>query len=270
MPHNSSSMNNLAQRLLTGLLLATLAVSVLIWSEYGMLIFGCFVSTLAVWEFTALTHITRPQYRYTALIVSILIWILEAFNLPFQNLLFLAVPVLGLFLLADKQTEDPIGTVAKTVFAIAYCLLPLLLFHKISIIHNNEYSWHIPLGIQFLSSLMDTGAYFTGRMFGKTPLAPRISPKKTWEGVIGAGILTAIAGYCLHIYAPIPVGNWLIITAIIIVLNQPGDLIESVFKRSVQIKDSSSIFPGHGGMLDRFDSMLTIIPVVYVYLTLVK
>jgi phosphatidate cytidylyltransferase len=113
----------------------------------------------------------------------------------------------------------------------------------------------------------DTGAYLVGSKLGRTKLFERHSPKKTWEGLIGGIIITGIAAYIISIYfTELTVDQWIWIGLLISCFGTTGDLIESMFKRSIDVKDSGGILPGHGGLLDRFDGLLLAAPVVYAYL----
>ncbi|MNY33104.1 Phosphatidate cytidylyltransferase [compost metagenome] len=117
----------------------------------------------------------------------------------------------------------------------------------------------------------DTGAYLAGRSLGKHKLFERISPKKTWEGFIGGIVLAVLVSLCLaHYFETIPQWQWIIVAMIIAVFGTLGDLVESMLKRSLNVKDSGHILPGHGGLLDRFDGLLIAGPLVYLFLFLVN
>jgi phosphatidate cytidylyltransferase len=116
----------------------------------------------------------------------------------------------------------------------------------------------------------DTAAYFVGRAFGKHPLAPRISPKKTWEGSIGGIVGSLIIAYAASFFLRVPLPHLLAIAFLGNVAGQMGDLLESACKRSAGVKDSGSLLPGHGGVLDRIDALVLCIPVVWYYLVLVN
>lgn len=113
-------------------------------------------------------------------------------------------------------------------------------------------------------------AYLTGRSVGKNKLFERISPKKTWEGAIGGLVFTLLAAYILSMYfVDISSNKWMVFAAIVSIFGTLGDLVESMLKRSVDIKDSGDLLPGHGGFLDRFDAMFLAVPAVYIYLQLI-
>jgi phosphatidate cytidylyltransferase len=127
------------------------------------------------------------------------------------------------------------------------------------------------MGCLFLLWASDSGAYFAGTKFGKTKLFERVSPKKSWEGSMGGFAASMLVGVVLGRYfTSLPLWQWLVIGLIIVVAGTYGDLVESLFKRSIKIKDSGSIIPGHGGFLDRFDGLLLSVPFIVAFLKLVN
>ena len=151
--------------------------------------------------------------------------------------------------------------------------LPFWCLYQLGFISNNvtnEYSPNIILGFFFIMWANDTGAYLTGRALGKHKFFPRISPNKTWEGTIGGIIIGVLIAYLNHFwFENLSVTNWFILGLIITVFGTLGDLVESMFKRAAKVKDSGKIMPGHGGVLDRFDSTLLAAPMVWLYLLLI-
>jgi len=158
---------------------------------------------------------------------------------------------------------------AKSLAGLLYITLPvfLIIWMRVNNFNNlpDNYLKVIPCGIVFSIWINDTMAYIVGSLIGKTPLSP-ISPKKTREGTIGGGILCVIvisvAGYLTPFYS---VSVWIVISLFCAVFGTLGDLLESKLKRLAAVKDSGTLMPGHGGFLDRFDSMLVSIPFVFVY-----
>lgn len=149
--------------------------------------------------------------------------------------------------------------------------LPITLLYELSFINDNqfggEYNYQIVLGFFFLLWANDTGAYLVGRKLGRTKLFERISPKKTWEGSIGGGLMGLGIGYMNALLFPdLSLINWLVVALIVLIFGSLGDLVESMFKRSLNIKDSGKLLPGHGGLLDRFDGIFIAAPIVYTYL----
>jgi phosphatidate cytidylyltransferase len=161
-----------------------------------------------------------------------------------------------------KKKEHPIINISVLVFGVIYIVLPFYL----TIDLNLRSTTYLPtvVGMYFLIWTNDSFAYFSGRLFGKRKLFERISPKKTWEGTIGGVIFTLIVGYIIGAF--INRGEelfWIVSAVIIAPCAIYGDLLESLFKRSLNIKDSGNILPGHGGILDRFDAVLFTIPFFY-------
>lgn len=172
-----------------------------------------------------------------------------------------------------SKNEKPITDSGYTILGIAYCGVPFLILNKIvfptPIISFGEliYNPSVLLGMILLIWASDTYAYLVGSMVGKTKLIERISPGKTWEGTIGGGVLTLASSYFVAGWFPeIAFVHWFVIAAIVVVFGTLGDLFESLLKRQAGIKDSGKIMPGHGGILDRFDSLIFVTPFVYLYL----
>ena len=117
----------------------------------------------------------------------------------------------------------------------------------------------------------DSGAYVVGSLIGKTPLYPRISPNKTWEGTLGGVFFCLVTGYIFSLYyTMLSTVDWMVLGAITAIFGSLGDLIESMLKRSVDKKDSGNLLPGHGGMLDRFDAFIFLLPFAAAYLYFAK
>lgn len=164
---------------------------------------------------------------------------------------------------------DPEGYQLKSLWGLLYITLPVVLMIMIRTqcfsVPDNPLMKVIPCGIIFSIWINDTMAYISGSFIGKTPLS-KISPKKTWEGTIGGIILCVVTitliGYFTGYYS---IKDWIIISLCSAVFGTLGDLLESKLKRMASVKDSGSLMPGHGGFLDRFDSMLVAIPFVFIY-----
>ena len=169
------------------------------------------------------------------------------------------------------KAELPFNNTALTMFSLLYLAMPFSLLTYLSFSEIGIFSPNIVAGILFLTWANDSFAYLVGSKIGKTPFFLRVSPKKTWEGTIGGGVFCMItAGIIAQIFTQLSLIDWLIIGAIIAVFGTIGDLVESLLKRSVGVKDSGSFMPGHGGFLDRFDAFIFCIPFVYFYLSFVK
>jgi phosphatidate cytidylyltransferase len=273
-------MSNLTSRILTALIAGSVSIAAIVLSPYGLWIFCMIISLVSVGEFYAAAGIQAKRYRYTVLGTGLLIWLylllqivadglIEPSMQPVLALAFLLLPVLTMIALFDPSVQQPVQTLGALILGFVYPFLPILLFYRLSVpAIAAEYQFWLPLGILLLTWVLDSGAYAVGRLMGKRPLFARISPKKTWEGSIGGAILCLALGVALQIYVPQGACNWIVAAAIISVFSQVGDLVESMFKRSVAIKDSGSILPGHGGMLDRFDGIFLSVPFLYLYFSM--
>ena len=175
------------------------------------------------------------------------------------------------------KKPSPINDWVHTLFPVIYIALPYGLTSMLAFDAQGPgtgYSPVIPLTLFVFLWCNDVGAYCTGCTIGKHKLFERISPKKTWEGSIGGAVFTMLAAFLLHKFLPdwysfMPIWVWIGMALVVVLFGTWGDLIESLMKREMGIKDSGRILPGHGGMLDRFDSALLAIPATVVYLSLV-
>ena len=175
------------------------------------------------------------------------------------------IAVITLFRFANELYYDEV----KLIFTVIYTALPFgfaLGLPKYSI-NDNSFSWEVFLLFVLIWS-SDSFAYFTGRLFGKHKMAPKISPKKTWEGFAGGVFFTLILGYFIEQKFPDLRGNWIVVGLLVSIFAPLGDLVESQLKRTFGVKDSGNIIPGHGGVLDRLDSFIIATPVVYLYFIL--
>jgi phosphatidate cytidylyltransferase len=195
--------------------------------------------------------------------------------LLFGFMSFLIIPFLLLIIELFQKTDKPFQNVAGTLLGIFYAIVPIFLLIGVSketvytdgIISGTKFTPNIAAGILFLTWINDTGAYLVGSRIGKTPLLPRISPKKTWEGTIGGIVFCILSGFLIHrLLGVLSLTDWLVIGGLVSVFGTLGDLIESMLKRSVGVKDSGTFMPGHGGFLDRFDAFIFEIPFIFLYL----
>jgi len=192
-----------------------------------------------------------------------IIWVLR-----YSIGIFLIVPALLIIALFQPQ-EDPFDAIGKGVLGLLYIPTAFGLYLQLAITDDGS-SWYA-LGMLCLIWSNDTFAYFVGRWLGKHKLFERISPKKTWEGFFGGVLFTLLCGFVLsRFYAELTVMEWLGLALVVSIFGTFGDLVESMLKRSIHIKDSGSLLPGHGGFLDRFDAFLLAIPCSTVYLYLIR
>lgn len=194
------------------------------------------------------------------------------FNVNLSEMLSLAlIPIAATTLF--KFPKELYFENGKLIFTVVYLALPFgfaLGLPKFSTL-DPEYTFTLEVFMLFvLIWSSDTFAYLTGKFFGKHKMAPKISPKKTWEGFAGGVVLTLVLGFFVEQYFPELRGNWMIVGLLVSIFAPLGDLVESQLKRSFAVKDSGNIIPGHGGVLDRLDSFIICAPVVYLYFILEK
>ena len=194
------------------------------------------------------------------------------FNVNLSELLSLAlIPIAAITLF--KFPKELYFENGKLIFTVVYLALPFgfaLGLPKFSTL-DPEKTFTLEVFMLFvLIWSSDTFAYLTGKFFGKHKMAPKISPKKTWEGFAGGVVLTLVLGFFVEQYFPELRGNWMIVGLLVSIFAPLGDLVESQLKRSFAVKDSGNIIPGHGGVLDRLDSFIICAPVVYLYFILEK
>lgn len=266
-------MSNFLKRLSTAVVYVVLLIGSLLYSPYSAAIFFGLVSLFSLKEFYGFfkhKEDIHPQQLNGLLlglfiILTYIFWQLSYIPL---KLLLLAIPLVCLLFVAElyRNKNNPILNIATTLSGILYIIVPFCLLFSLAFGLNTSYSPNLILGFFFILWLNDTSAYLIGVKFGKNKLFPRISPNKSWEGSIGGAIFGLSMGYVNYILFPeISLMDWMVISTIIVVFGSLGDLVESLFKRSLGIKDSSNILPGHGGFLDRFDGIFIAAPMVYIY-----
>lgn len=262
----------LKQRLITAAILIPLVVWSLLALSTEVLRYAlAAVAILAAWEWLQLIGFKQKTSLILLVVGMLFVGILAFLYIPAN--IFLAISVLvwslaSLLVLcfAHKPLPTTIEKVFKNpLFGVVTATLVLVGFvGSASLIHALPQGPVLLLFVLVSVWLADTGGYFAGKRFGKNKLAKAISPNKTWEGVLGALLLSGIFAavfYLTVLESTLSVFSWLILTALIVMISIVGDLFESVFKRCFNVKDSGQLLPGHGGMLDRIDSLLAAVPV---------
>lgn len=259
-------------RAITGLFFALTLILSVTMSELSSAILFLIVSIMGMFE---LFRIIKPSgikpHISFAIVAGIIIHfsffylnknLIEPKCLSFLALVFFVPFILELY----RKSENPFTNIGFTLLSLVYLAIPLAMFSSTGY-KSGVYSPHIPLGILFIIWSSDSAAYVVGSLIGKNKLFERISPKKSWEGTIGGGLFSLGIAYVLSLFYPeLNSTQWMVLAAIVIVSGSFGDLIESMLKRSLNIKDSGSILPGHGGILDRFDALMYAVPFAWVYL----
>ena len=285
-------MNNFIVRTITAIIFVAVIVASFLRAETMILLFAL-VTGLTIWEFTGLVN-DRPQVTVNRMITTVagvyLFFAMAGFCSELTpSAVFIPYLITLVYLMVAElylKHEDPINDWAYTMMTQLYIALPFSLLNALAFHLTPEndvvYDPVLPLCMFVFLWINDAGAYICGSLLGKHKLFPRISPGKSWEGSIGGGILVMLIAYFIpsllsslsslltpHSTLPTPLSSlqWAGLGLVIVVFGTWGDLIESLFKRTLGIKDSGNVLPGHGGMLDRFDSTLLAVPaaVVYIY-----
>ncbi len=270
-------MGDFVKRTLTASLFVIVLIAGINFHPIGFVATFLSVAILATYEFFGLIkkNHAAPQLVSGLIGVVLLFAAVVLHNYYDSTLLFYAFLLL-IFLIfiieLYRKKENPFANIAYTILGLIYAALPFALL--IYLVFQNgveNFSPDIVMGIFIMIWANDTGAYLVGVNFGKHRLFERISPKKSWEGSIGGGGITLLVAYlCSYFSQELSLILWISVGVIVAVVGGLGDLVESLFKRSIKVKDSGTILPGHGGILDRFDAVLIVVPVVFVFLEIVK
>lgn len=265
-------------RAVTGFLFVIVMLGSVLLGHYPFGIFYLILSLLCLREFYGLIKQSGVSPNVPvgllngAFIYVIFALIVYQDNIDLHKILFLltltvsAVFILELF----KESAAPFTNIAYTLAGIVFVGLPFTFFHALAYI-KGDFNFHYPLAFLLMLWANDTGAYLVGSKLGRTKLFERHSPKKTWEGFFGGILISAGVAFIISIYfKELPWNRWVAVAILISCFGTLGDLIESMFKRSINVKDSGGILPGHGGLLDRFDGLLLAAPIVYTYLYLIS
>lgn len=265
------------------ILTAVVALPILlftVWSSspYYFVILSTIAVLLALGEFYSLATKARCQPQvvtgFCAALVVIASFVFEEPLLTVAALIAVAIVTLVAAVFRPGELKESLVSVSSTIFGVIYVALLASCLVGVRMISDTRFAAPVShLASKALTMffaiviLTDTGAYYTGRTIGRHKLAPRISPGKTIEGAIGGFFMAAVAGYVskLTFFPEVPLAHCLVLGAVIGIVGQIGDLAESLLKRGSDVKDSGRLLPGHGGMLDRVDSILFSAPVLYFY-----
>ena len=267
-------MKKLLVRVATGAVFGIVLLASILYNNFSFGTLFALVTCLAVNEFCNLVHeykkttFSTPIAVVGGLYLFLAFFLLDKVAVPF--ILFIPYLILLVFTFIRelyKKAGSPLDNFAYFALSQLYAALPFALLNMLTTFGPAAYNYIMPLSIFIFLWCSDSGAYFVGSAIGRRKLFERISPKKSWEGSIGGGVLALIAAYILSIYYPtLGTFEWMGMAAVVVVTGTYGDLIESCMKREMGIKDSGNILPGHGGILDRFDSAILAIPSVVIYL----
>ena len=276
-------MKNLIIRSITGVIFVAAVVTCFL-NPRAMALFFALVTGMTIWEFGGLVN-DRPGVQTNRMITTVagvyLFLAMAGYNSGITpSSVFIPYLVSIVYLMVAElylKAKDPINNWAYTMLSQLYIALPFSLLNVLAYRWTGQtvqYTYLIPLSVFVFLWVNDSGAYLCGSLLGRHKLFPRISPGKSWEGSIGGGLLVVcvavLVWYITEHYGVNDLGlsacEWAGLGLVIVVFGTWGDLVESLFKRTLGIKDSGNILPGHGGMLDRFDSSLMAIPAAVVYL----
>lgn len=289
------NLKTLTTRTLTAVVFVAVLLSCICFNFVSFAALFFIVSVWGLYEFYLLSEkLGAKPYKISGIVAGILIFSYAVISntnmalfLPIELLiatgfvLVFCIFIAGLF----DQKPNTVLNIAYTLSGIVYAVLPFTLLINISCIDKSytfnhltntwyrdlaPYNPHYVLGIILLIWASDSGAYLVGSLVGKNKLYERISPGKTWEGSLGAAILNIGCAWVISVWYPeLAFKHWIVISLLVSVFGTIGDLVESMLKRQAGVKDSGKIMPGHGGILDRFDSLLFVSPFVYAYLVLI-
>ena len=276
-------MKNFIIRSITGILFVT-AIVVCFLNPVSNAFLFALVTGLTVWEFTGLVNqregVDTNRFICTVAGVYLFFAITGYVSGQTPSTVFIPYLITLIYLMVAElyaKNPDPINTWAYTMMSQLYVALPFSMISVLAFRSTPEgiaYTYLMPLSVFVFLWLNDSGAYCCGSLLGKHKLFPRVSPGKSWEGSVGGAIVVvAVAGavgYYTEQYGvndlQLNIFQWMGLGLVVVIFGTWGDLVESLFKRTLGIKDSGNILPGHGGMLDRFDSSLLAFPAAVVYL----
>lgn len=280
----TDKMKNFITRAITGVLFVAIMVAGFM-QPLTMILLFALITGLALWEYTGLVNQVEnvAVNRFISTVAGVYFFIAVAgINSGYiqTNAVFVPYLLTVVYLFISElyaRNTNAINDWAYTMLGQMYIALPLATINVLAFRQSPDglitYNFLLPLSVFVFLWINDTGAYCTGSLIGRHKLFPRISPGKTWEGSVGGGLLVvavaAVIGYWdnrLMGMAGLSVAAWMGLGLVIVVFGTWGDLVESLFKRTLGVKDSGRMLPGHGGMLDRFDSSLMAIPAAVIYL----
>jgi phosphatidate cytidylyltransferase len=289
-------MKNFIVRTITGVFFVA-AIVVGFMNPQAMVALFALVTGLTVWEFCGLVN-DRPFVtvnRFICTVAGVYFFFAMAYYCSdiyggdAKSVVFIPYLVTIIYLLVAElylQAKDPVNNWAYTMLSQLYIALPFSLLNVLAFTATPDgqvvFNTLLPLSVFIFLWVNDSGAYCVGSLLGRHKLFPRISPGKSWEGSIGGALFVLLAAYGIGMVDNLQVADadhviplsrgmlsipeWGGLGLVVVVFGTWGDLVESLFKRTLGIKDSGTILPGHGGMLDRFDSSLLAIPAAVVYL----
>lgn len=280
--------NNFIQRAITGIIFVGVLIGCILGGPISFSLLFALITALTIHEFGVIIS-KQPDVEINkpiCMLAGVFLFFGFAYLgvMPGQTEILIPYLFLIIYLLVSElylKKKNPLNNwayamMSQIYIALSFAMLNVLAYHSIGnegelSNYQVQYNPILPLSIFIFTWINDTGAYCTGMLFGKHRLFERISPKKSWEGSIGGGVFSIIAAIVMAHYFPfMPISTWIGLALTVVIFGTLGDLTESLLKRTIGIKDSGNILPGHGGMLDRFDSTLMAVPAAVVYLYIIS
>ncbi len=280
--------NNFIQRAITGIIFVGVLIGCILGGPISFTLLFALITVLTIHEFGVIIS-KQPDVEINkpiCMLAGVFLFFGFAYLgvMPGQTEILIPYLFLIIYLLVSElylKKKNPLNNwayamMSQIYIALSFAMLNVLAYHSIGnegelSNYQVQYNPILPLSIFIFTWINDTGAYCTGMLFGKHRLFERISPKKSWEGSIGGGVFSIIAAIVMAHYFPfMPISIWIGLALTVVIFGTLGDLTESLLKRTIGIKDSGNILPGHGGMLDRFDSTLMAVPAAVVYLYIIS
>lgn len=280
--------NNFIQRAITGIIFVGVLIGCILGGPISFTLLFALITALTIHEFGNIVS-KQPDVEINkpiCMLAGVFLFFGFAYLgvMPGQTEILIPYLFLIIYLLVSElylKKKNPLNNwayamMSQIYIALSFAMLNVLAYHSIGnkgeLSHYQvQYNPILPLSIFIFTWINDTGAYCTGMLFGKHRLFERISPKKSWEGSIGGGVFSIIGAIVMaHFFPFMPINIWIGLALTVVVFGTLGDLTESLLKRTIGIKDSGNILPGHGGMLDRFDSTLMAVPAAVVYLYIIS
>ena len=275
--------NNFIQRAITGAIFVAVLIGGIVSGPIPFTILFSLISALTIYEFGTIIGKSGEVQINKSITILAGIFLFIGFGYlgvaPGKNEILIPYLFLIIYLLVSElylKKKNPVhnwayAMMSQIYIALPFALLNVLAYHTSSDGSISEYNPILPLSIFIFNWVNDTGAYCTGMLFGKHRLFERISPKKSWEGSIGGGVFSIIPAIAMaHFFPFMSTATWIGLGLTVVIFGTWGDLTESLLKRTLGIKDSGNILPGHGGMLDRFDSTILAVPAAVVYLYIIS
>ncbi|WP_304313201.1 phosphatidate cytidylyltransferase [Phocaeicola plebeius] len=280
--------NNFIQRAIMGIIFVGVLIGCILGGPISFTLLFALITALTIHEFGVIIS-KQPDVEINkpiCMLAGVFLFFGFAYLgvMPGQTEILIPYLFLIIYLLVSElylKKKNPLNNwayamMSQIYIALSFAMLNVLAYHSIGnegelSNYQVQYNPILPLSIFIFTWINDTGAYCTGMLFGKHRLFERISPKKSWEGSIGGGVFSIIAAIVMAHYFPfMPISIWIGLALTVVIFGTLGDLTESLLKRTIGIKDSGNILPGHGGMLDRFDSTLMAVPAAVVYLYIIS